>query len=117
VTDPRNLAIYGLPTRIVTAIDVRQGPRVRGGVVSELSEAGTAEACWWGGGQVKFGERHVMARGQQIVCTQCDKTEEYCRCDKYCTICKGQHNVKLCADGLYYCPECREACDVSLAND
>ncbi|MGA3175996.1 MAG: hypothetical protein ABSE19_01465 [Candidatus Acidiferrum sp.] len=53
----------------------------------------------------------------QIVCTQCDKTEEYCACEKYCTICKGQHNVRLCSDGLYYCPDCREACDVSLAND
>jgi hypothetical protein len=75
------------------------------------------QACWWGDGQVKFCQRRGMARGQQIVCAQCDKTEEYCQCDKYCTICKGQHNVKLCADGLYYCPECREACDVSLAND
>jgi hypothetical protein len=53
----------------------------------------------------------------QIVCTQCEKTEEYCVCEKYCTICKGQHNVRLCADGLYYCPDCREACDVALAND
>ena len=74
------------------------------------------EACWWGGGQVEFGREGGMARGQ-VVCTQCDKTEEYCQCDKYCTICKGQHNVRLCVDGLYYCPECREACDVSLAND
>ncbi len=53
----------------------------------------------------------------QIVCTQCDKTEEYCTCERYCTICKGQHKVRLCADGLYYCPDCREACDVALAND
>ncbi len=45
-----------------------------------------------------------MAAKQQIVCTQCDKSEEYCRCEKYCTICKGQLNVRLCADGLYYCP-------------
>jgi hypothetical protein len=58
-----------------------------------------------------------MAAHQQIVCVQCDKTEEYCTCEKYCTICKGQHNVRLCADGLYYCPDCREACDVSLANN
>jgi hypothetical protein len=58
-----------------------------------------------------------MPARQQIVCVQCDKTEEYCDCEKYCTICKGQHNIRLCADGLYYCPDCREACDVSLAND
>jgi hypothetical protein len=50
------------------------------------------------------------------VCVQCDMPEERCSCEKYCTICKGQHNVRLCADGLYYCPDCREACDVSLAS-
>ena len=48
-------------------------------------------------------------------CVQCDKREVFCTCEKYCTICKGQNEVHLCADGLYYCPECREACDVSLA--
>jgi hypothetical protein len=52
-----------------------------------------------------------------ILCVQCDKTESNCSCDRYCTICKSQINVKLCADGLYYCPDCREACDVALANE
>jgi hypothetical protein len=52
-----------------------------------------------------------------VVCVQCDKPEGQCSCEKYCTICKGQVNVKLCADGLYYCPDCREACDVSLASN
>jgi hypothetical protein len=51
-----------------------------------------------------------------IVCSTCDKPEHQCVCDRYCTICKGQHKVRLCADGLYYCPDCREACDVALAN-
>ena len=46
----------------------------------------------------------------------CDKAEAYCTCEKYSTICKGQHAVKLCADGLYYCPDCREACEVALAD-
>jgi hypothetical protein len=23
--------------------------------------------------------------------------------------------VHLCVDGLYYCPDCREACDIALA--
>ena len=46
----------------------------------------------------------------------CDMPEERCTCEKYCTICKGQHNVRMGADGLYYCPDCREACDVPLAN-
>ncbi len=49
-------------------------------------------------------------------CTQCDLPEERCTCEKYCTICKGQHNVRLCMDGLYYCPDCREACEVSVAS-
>lgn len=56
-----------------------------------------------------------MAARHQVLCVQCDKSEEYCDCEKYCTICKGQISVKLCADGLYYCPDCREACDVALA--
>jgi hypothetical protein len=51
-----------------------------------------------------------------VVCAMCDKTEAHCNCEKYCTICKGQHNIHLGADGLYYCPECREACDVPPAN-
>jgi len=53
----------------------------------------------------------------QVVCSICDKTEHDCLCEKYCTNCKGQYNVHLCSDGLYYCPECREACDVSLAEN
>lgn len=52
-----------------------------------------------------------------VVCVQCDKTEEYCSCEKYCTICKGQLEVRLATDGLYYCPDCREACDVPLAGN
>jgi hypothetical protein len=75
-------------------------------------------ACWLPSPQVQFFAEAPMAiPRQQIVCLQCEKTEEYCDCEKYCTICKGQHNIRLCADGLYYCPDCREACDVSLAND
>ncbi len=63
-----------------------------------------------------FGEARMAAR-QQVRCSQCDKAEEYCTCEKYCAICKGQTNVRLCVDGLYYCPDCREACDVALANE
>jgi hypothetical protein len=59
----------------------------------------------------------MAANRQQVLCSQCDKSEEYCTCEKYCSICKGQTTVRLCTDGLYYCPECREACDVALAND
>ena len=58
-----------------------------------------------------------MAARQQVRCAQCDKSEEYCTCEKYCCICKGQQNVRMAVDGLYYCPDCREACDVALANE
>jgi hypothetical protein len=51
-----------------------------------------------------------------VHCAMCDMPEERCACEKYCIICKGQHNVRMGADGLYYCPDCREACDVPLAN-
>ena len=74
-------------------------------------------ACWRRVAQVKFSIEERMAARQQIVCVQCDKPEESCTCEKYCTICKGQTSVRLCADGLYYCPDCREACDVALANN
>jgi hypothetical protein len=44
-------------------------------------------------------------------CSQCDKTEDRCECDRYCYMCMGQYNNRLCQDGLYYCQACREACD------
>jgi hypothetical protein len=50
-----------------------------------------------------------------VVCMQCDKTENYCTCEKYCCICHGMDGIRLCVDGLYYCPDCREACDVAVA--
>lgn len=45
------------------------------------------------------------------ICTLCGKMERDCDCtDKYCMICKSQENLRLCADGCYYCADCREAC-------
>src|SRR5215472_7660738 len=64
--------------------------------------------------QVKS-RREVQMEGPTL-CAQCDLPEDRCTCERYCTICKGQLNVRLCSDGLYYCPDCREACDVSLAS-
>jgi hypothetical protein len=64
--------------------------------------------------QVQFSREATMQGPTH--CAQCDLPEERCTCEKYCTICKGQHNVRLCMDGLYYCPDCREACEVSLAS-
>jgi hypothetical protein len=51
------------------------------------------------------------------LCSQCDKPEMQCICEKYCSFCQSQYGVRLCIDGLYYCPDCREACDVRLADN
>jgi hypothetical protein len=50
------------------------------------------------------------------VCSQCDNPESKCNCDKYCCFCQSQQSVRLCVDGLYYCPDCREACDIHVAD-
>jgi len=50
------------------------------------------------------------------LCSQCDKPEGECNCEKYCCFCQSQEGIRLCVDGLYYCPDCREACDVRLAD-
>jgi len=50
------------------------------------------------------------------VCMQCDQPESKCACEKYCCCCQAQTNIRLCVDGLYYCPDCREACDVRLGD-
>ena len=44
-------------------------------------------------------------------CIVCDQIERECKCDRYCSLCLGFHQVRLCQDGSYYCLECREACD------
>ena len=51
-----------------------------------------------------------------VVCMQCEKRERDCVCDRYCCICTGQFEIRLCNDGLYYCPDCREACDVNVVS-
>ena len=65
--------------------------------------------------QVKSFQETAMPAGP-VLCVQCDKPEDQCTCEKYCTICKSLEKVRLCMDGLYYCPDCREACDVTLAD-
>ncbi len=45
-------------------------------------------------------------------CIVCELEESKCTCDKYCYMCQGGHDVRLCEDGLYYCLECREACEM-----
>jgi len=50
-----------------------------------------------------------------VVCAQCDKPEHQCTCDKYCSFCQSVEHIRLCDDGMYYCPDCREACDLHVA--
>jgi len=49
-----------------------------------------------------------------VVCVLCDKKEAECGCDRYCCQCKSLSNIRMCMDGQYYCPDCREACDVHV---
>jgi hypothetical protein len=57
-----------------------------------------------------------MATKSKIHCVQCDQPENKCDCEKYCIFCQSQLNTRLCADGLYYCQPCREACDYKSAD-
>ena len=56
--------------------------------------------------------RYIRAMAEKYRCGVCELEESRCQCDKYCFMCQGGHNVRLCSDGMYYCLECREACDM-----
>jgi hypothetical protein len=49
---------------------------------------------------------------ENFICSQCDQEESRCSCEKYCCLCQAVYDVRLCADGAYYCRDCREACDL-----
>jgi hypothetical protein len=53
---------------------------------------------------------------EQVVCMLCDKPEHQCTCDKYCCLCQSEFGIRLCVDGQYYCPDCREACDIRVVD-
>ena len=48
---------------------------------------------------------------ERFRCNTCEQVEEKCKCDRYCFLCMGEHDVRLVSDGFYYCLECREACE------
>ena len=50
------------------------------------------------------------------LCSECEKPESKCTCDKYCSYCQSQYYIRMAVDGRYYCPDCREACDVAVAD-
>jgi hypothetical protein len=60
--------------------------------------------------------RYIRAMAEKFRCTLCDQEESRCQCDRYCFMCQGGHDVRLCQDGMYYCLECREACDMQAQN-
>ena len=51
-----------------------------------------------------------------VLCVLCDKPESECKCHRYCCYCQGQEGIRLCVDGHYYCPDCREACDIRVVD-
>jgi len=53
----------------------------------------------------------VRLMAEKFKCLVCGQEEGSCQCDKYCALCQGGHDVRLCQDGQYYCLDCREACD------
>ncbi len=48
---------------------------------------------------------------KEFHCMVCSQPEEHCHCPKYCALCQSDYGVRLTEDGLYYCTDCREACD------
>ncbi len=46
-----------------------------------------------------------------FLCAVCNQPEDRCQCVKYCSLCHSDYEVRLVEDGLYYCRDCREACD------
>ena len=52
---------------------------------------------------------------KRVVCAQCEMPEHRCECERYCALCQGQIEIRLCTDGLYYCEACRTACGYEAA--
>ena len=48
---------------------------------------------------------------ERFLCAMCDRPEESCQCIRCCAICQNPDGVRLVGDGLWYCYDCREACD------
>ena len=48
---------------------------------------------------------------ERFRCLVCEKDEDACACQKYCSICQGENDCRLWQDGVYYCVDCREICD------
>ena len=42
--------------------------------------------------------------------------EGSCDCDKFCCLCQAVIDIRICADGLMYCEDCRKACDYKASD-
>jgi len=49
-------------------------------------------------------------------CAQCDQPEGSCDCEKFCCLCQAVIDIRVCADGLMYCDDCRKACDYKTSD-
>ena len=49
-------------------------------------------------------------------CAQCEMPESQCDCEKYCCLCQSVLAIRVCADGLMYCEDCRQACDYKTSD-
>jgi len=88
--------------------------RVRKGIPVPIALVARFGMAYYG----QIGMFRICSRGFTVintVCSQCDKVERQCTCEKYCCHCHSQFGVRMAVDGIYYCPDCREACDVALA--
>ena len=94
----------GLSLREYLSVVDRAATAVRGMLVRGTPVAYHGATPYLGGGRMVA-----------TLCSQCDKPESKCTCDKYCCFCQSLYYIRLCIDGLYYCPDCREACDIRLA--
>ena len=56
-------------------------------------------------------------RASSVLCVNCEKPESKCECDRYCWLCQGQYGIRLCTDGQYYCPDCREGCENAVVDE
>lgn len=48
---------------------------------------------------------------KEFRCLVCGLSERLCACHRYCALCLGEYQLRLCEDGQYYCADCREACE------
>lgn len=102
-----------VPLQSSAAAEARGEPVSDGISACKLLVAVALLPYYWSNG--KLG-RSREALNVITLCSQCDKPETQCTCEKFCCFCQSQYNIRLAVDGMYYCPDCREACDVRLAD-